>query len=435
MIRYKFKGNIPNDEIIKEYTDIQPDCFITLSSTEGLPVSVMEAMGCGVAVIATNVGGVPELINENGVLLSDNPSPEQVADAIVEIAKTEKTRLKMRVASRKLWEEKYDCEKNAKLFSDYIRSIGQINKIVLITEGYPYGGEQSFIEPELRELIRHYDVDIICPVSDELLRNYSHMADEYIKHIKRDQSEEIHDINIIREKYLWNIWKSLPYYISYLYDKRIQAERKSIWQSKKRMLIRYWESMKYYADARLFYYTTLRESLRNLDPSNTLVYTYWHTHRTLAACIYKNKYPGIRILTREHGFDLYDERREKSLRQPFREVMEKELDGVIFACDKGREYYLKRNHVKIDDRKHRVFYLGSKGSKESISTRNDGVFKIVSCSQLIPLKRVNMIIDGLRLARDKMPDRQIEWIHFGDGPLRGEIEEYAEKQLGKATAF
>ena len=56
------------------------DVFVLSSSWEGLPVSVMEAMAAGLPVVATNVGGVPELV-ESGVsgLLSPRRDPHGLA--------------------------------------------------------------------------------------------------------------------------------------------------------------------------------------------------------------------------------------------------------------------------------------------------------------------------------------------------------------------
>jgi glycosyltransferase involved in cell wall biosynthesis len=53
------------------------------SHTEGLPNSIIEAMSSGLACIGTNVGGVPELINdnENGVIVEPK-SPDSLASAI-----------------------------------------------------------------------------------------------------------------------------------------------------------------------------------------------------------------------------------------------------------------------------------------------------------------------------------------------------------------
>lgn len=58
------------------------DCFILPSIYEGLPVTLVEAMGCGVPIIASNVGGIPDMIRneENGVLIE--PTVEELYAAM-----------------------------------------------------------------------------------------------------------------------------------------------------------------------------------------------------------------------------------------------------------------------------------------------------------------------------------------------------------------
>ena len=70
-IKCIFKGNIQNSEIIKLYQEKHFDLFINLSSNEGIPVSIMEALSFGIPVIATDVGGTSEIVKNNitGILI------------------------------------------------------------------------------------------------------------------------------------------------------------------------------------------------------------------------------------------------------------------------------------------------------------------------------------------------------------------------------
>ncbi|NYE58564.1 glycosyltransferase involved in cell wall biosynthesis [Carboxydothermus ferrireducens DSM 11255] len=72
-----FPGYIPNPA--EFYREI--DIFVLPSISEGLPLSLLEAMSWKLAVIATNVGGIPEVINsgENGLLV-----PPKDATALTE---------------------------------------------------------------------------------------------------------------------------------------------------------------------------------------------------------------------------------------------------------------------------------------------------------------------------------------------------------------
>lgn len=59
------------------------DLFVLPSREEGLPMSVLEAMSFGIPVVATRVGGVPEIVlhNQTGILVPDH-SPRELARAI-----------------------------------------------------------------------------------------------------------------------------------------------------------------------------------------------------------------------------------------------------------------------------------------------------------------------------------------------------------------
>lgn len=63
-----FKGLLENDELISEYQ--KADFLIMFSNYENMPVVISEAFACGLPVLATAVGGIPEFVNNtNGCLV------------------------------------------------------------------------------------------------------------------------------------------------------------------------------------------------------------------------------------------------------------------------------------------------------------------------------------------------------------------------------
>jgi glycosyltransferase involved in cell wall biosynthesis len=66
------------------------DVFVTPSLKEGLGLSLMEAMGCGIPVVGSNVGGIKTLIRhgENGLLV-EPADPERLSGAILELLQDE----------------------------------------------------------------------------------------------------------------------------------------------------------------------------------------------------------------------------------------------------------------------------------------------------------------------------------------------------------
>jgi len=59
----------------------QADVVAFASISEGFPYAMIEAMLCGAAIVATDVGGVPEALGNSGILVSAK-SPQQMAEAV-----------------------------------------------------------------------------------------------------------------------------------------------------------------------------------------------------------------------------------------------------------------------------------------------------------------------------------------------------------------
>ena len=77
------------------------DVFVLPSANEGTPVTAIEALASGCPVVATRVGGVPDVVRdgEDGILI-DPGSAEQLADALVRLAGDPELRARMGAAGR-----------------------------------------------------------------------------------------------------------------------------------------------------------------------------------------------------------------------------------------------------------------------------------------------------------------------------------------------
>lgn len=60
----------------------QADVFILTSKYEGMPMTLIEAMGTGLPVIATKVGGIPDIITDGEEGILTEPDSEQIAVAM-----------------------------------------------------------------------------------------------------------------------------------------------------------------------------------------------------------------------------------------------------------------------------------------------------------------------------------------------------------------
>lgn len=87
------------------------DVFVYPSYAEGMPMAVIEAMACGLPVIASRVGGLPDLIADgvNGLLVEAG-QVEQLSLAILELAREPSLRRSMGQQSYRRAVEEYDFE-------------------------------------------------------------------------------------------------------------------------------------------------------------------------------------------------------------------------------------------------------------------------------------------------------------------------------------
>jgi glycosyltransferase involved in cell wall biosynthesis len=80
-----FRGEVPYDRVASEMQ--QSDCLILFSNIENSPCVIGEALCCGLPVIATEVGGIPELLDAAFSLLVKPKDTEQLADAMHKMMK------------------------------------------------------------------------------------------------------------------------------------------------------------------------------------------------------------------------------------------------------------------------------------------------------------------------------------------------------------
>ncbi|MBN1173364.1 MAG: glycosyltransferase, partial [Micromonosporaceae bacterium] len=95
-LRFTFLGAVGHDDVLDLLLETPVDMFLNLSESEGVPVSIMEAMGCGIPAVAPDVGGMRELVGYGGGLLLDRaPEISDIAANLVKfvsIAKQATTR-------------------------------------------------------------------------------------------------------------------------------------------------------------------------------------------------------------------------------------------------------------------------------------------------------------------------------------------------------
>ncbi|MBW7840883.1 MAG: glycosyltransferase [Chitinophagaceae bacterium] len=111
-INVTFVGQFKSQEVLNYYIRNQVDLFINTSASEGVPVSIMEALSAGVPVFATDVGGTSEIIdNSVGMLLDTQPDPADIAKALKAFfLLPEQNKQELRNAAFKRFQDSCDVE-------------------------------------------------------------------------------------------------------------------------------------------------------------------------------------------------------------------------------------------------------------------------------------------------------------------------------------
>ncbi len=98
-------GEIPNASAYISLADI----FLLLSDHEGLPLSIIEALSCSTPIIASNVGGIPEILQPNFSHITENTS-ECIKNTIVKMLTNKGSLTLMKKNARIEYEKKYTIE-------------------------------------------------------------------------------------------------------------------------------------------------------------------------------------------------------------------------------------------------------------------------------------------------------------------------------------
>jgi len=116
-------------ENISEYLNAS-DVFVMPSLWEGLPIALLEAMACGLPVVATRVGGVPEVVEDGkSSFLVELKNPRGLAEKIIKtLEMSEEERKKMGEHGRKIVEKKFSIEQMVKEYENLYQELLEKNK-------------------------------------------------------------------------------------------------------------------------------------------------------------------------------------------------------------------------------------------------------------------------------------------------------------------
>lgn len=115
-------GMIPNKKLLESGILKKMKIFVTASTSENQPMTILESIMFGLPIVGVNARGVPELIENNGFVVEPN-NPQEMAEKILEILFNEELRLKFSKRSLEL-SDKYNIRNTSQKMEDlYYRVI------------------------------------------------------------------------------------------------------------------------------------------------------------------------------------------------------------------------------------------------------------------------------------------------------------------------
>ncbi len=277
-----------------------------------------------------------------------------------------------------------------------------MNKVGILTTNYPYGVGEQFLEQEILFWGEQTSLEVsLLPYNCK--GSQRPVPAKVI--INKDFSFSINYFYIFILIFQSFFWKELFYLIS----------------SKKISIVNLMRAVKF----GLLIYTSFRKLKKNKS-SCDLYYSYWSDFFSYGALLLK-KHKSIKVLTRMHGYDLYENLYAKNY-MPYKRQFINKYDAILLLSDSAKQYLV--SSFNYDQNKIKIIPLGVFINKDSaLNLTNKNTIKIVSVSNCIQVKRIDKIIDALCLINKKNPDVKIIWHHYGNGVLRDDLENQARQKL------
>lgn len=282
--------------------------------------------------------------------------------------------------------------------------------IFIFTNSYPYqsAAEQTFLSGEVKILRKYFEQIVICPQSGEgdllsLLEGVEADLSFGKKFTTRGRILAGFSAIFSRDLYA-DIWNRLPGSLSIPYLKKLFS-----FLSGARLTQDWFEN---------------RLKREGIPASDVTCYTYWFTEAATGLAWAKRRQPSLRLVSRAHGYDLYEELYKP---WPLRSFTISMLDGLYADSDIGTAY-LAEKYPQFKER-YETALLGVPEPGGVSNPSTDGVLRIVSCSMINPIKRIDLLFAGIVAAARMRNDQQIEWTHFGGGAERQDFMKRVAKEF------
>jgi len=277
-----------------------------------------------------------------------------------------------------------------------------MKNLVIFTHTFPYENGETYLAAEVNFLAKKFERVFLVP---------SKGGDKQIE--LADNVEVITSLISMKQRFLFEIFFRNFFRVLSIF----------IWTLSRKgnlkVYLKFYKSFLHFLLEDLNKYHAILEFIKERKLQSALFYDYWFVNSTISLSVLRKKGIINKCICRAHGFDLYDDRNYET-RVSYRDYKIHHLDHIFVISLYGRNY-LKSKVSRRYHHKIRCSYLGVDRAFPEYHIKkphnNSNRFLVVSCSRMVPLKRVELIPKILENLQ--MP---VHWVHFGDGPTFQEVQ-------------
>lgn len=272
-------------------------------------------------------------------------------------------------------------------------------KIYIITSSFPFGKQEVFLENEVNYLSKFFNITLVPTyyyLNDKEIRRIPNNVDYLLPYISNNFFENLF---VLFSGHFLKI--RLKEFLKILFSFKF-AFYKEFFVSSRNMIL--------FRNSEAFYQIKMNPDF--------IVYFYWANSSIIVSKYFSNK-----VYVRVHGGEFNPYYSNGYVAYPNLRAYTKCTFLPISedAVNKLRKYNECADFV--------ISRLGIRNKFISIKTFSSSL-TIVSCSSIIYLKRLDLIIDSLSLVK-----RQVNWFHFGDGPLLDKFKNYSLDKLNNNVSI
>lgn len=269
----------------------------------------------------------------------------------------------------------------------------------LFTSEFPYGSGEIFIQNEIGFLCETFSRVYILPARTGSALSCTLPANVEVIHAPEVQTGRTEKIRLAL--------KHLPLLLFLLrYERRYSRQKVLAFRNRKQNFFLLLSLM-----------TRLDRIKAMINTKHACFYSYWFSNDATILSILKKRGIINDYISRAHGFDLYEDNGKENY-LPFRSFQLAMADRVYCVSQTGMKYL--QNLYPAYSQKVKYSYLGV--HDHGINTHEPKELVIVSCSNIVTVKRLHLLVEALKKVNVK-----ITWFHFGEGNREAEIKKMAEQ--------